>query len=113
MHSCLDSLTIEDIGNACWNPIAYVSPAGFCYYFPALARLSLDEPDDFYGWYFRQLLFFLTNQDAEHEHLRHCTSEQRETVLAFTRHVAATRRQLIESESCEDDLQKALSLWSR
>lgn len=47
----LVSIRLEDVGNACWDPMCFVEPEGFSYYFPALARLTLSPPDDFYGWY--------------------------------------------------------------
>ena len=108
----LDSLTIADVGNPGWNPIPFTTPAAFGYYFPALVRLSLDEPDDFYGWYFRELLFFLTYEDTENQHLHHFTPDEQQAVVAFLRHVAATRRQLFEEHCCEVDFQKTLSLWT-
>jgi len=41
-----DTLRIEDVGNPAWDPnLLYHTSEGFAYYFPALARLALAEPD--------------------------------------------------------------------
>lgn len=34
----LDTLKLEDVGNLGWNPICFITPVGFRYYFPAFAR---------------------------------------------------------------------------
>jgi len=109
----LETLTIADVGNLGWTPIPFTTAGAFCYLFPALARLSLDEPDDFYGWYFPELLFFLTLRDLENEHLRHFTAEQRHAVVAFLRYASVTRRQLIIAFRCKADLTKAINLWTQ
>ena len=40
----LSTLSREDAGNVGWDPITFTSPQGFAYYFPALARLALEDP---------------------------------------------------------------------
>ena len=37
-----ETLCLEDVGNAGWDPLCYVDAAGFAYFFPGLARLALD-----------------------------------------------------------------------
>ena len=37
------SIGLEQLGNAGWDPICFVLPKAFKYYFPALVRLSLDS----------------------------------------------------------------------
>jgi hypothetical protein len=39
----LDSLRVEDVNNAGWDPICFVTAASFRYYLPALVRLALDS----------------------------------------------------------------------
>ncbi len=36
-----DTLGMNDVGNPGWDPICFISPEGFAYYLPALARLTL------------------------------------------------------------------------
>ena len=109
----LDTLTIADVGNIGWTPIPITTPAAFSYLFPALARLSLDEPDDVYGWYFPELLFHLTYRDAENERLRHLAAQQRHAVVAFLRYASVTKRPLIAAFRCKADVRKAIDLWTQ
>ncbi len=39
----LDSLRVEDVNNAGWDPIGFVTAAGFRYYLPALVQLALER----------------------------------------------------------------------
>lgn len=55
----LDTLSIADAANPGWDPICFISQEGFRYYFPALARLTLAEPDEQCGWCGSQLFFHL------------------------------------------------------
>jgi hypothetical protein len=41
----LDSLHLEDVNNAGWDPICFVTAAGFRYYLPALVGLNLAKGD--------------------------------------------------------------------
>jgi hypothetical protein len=45
-----DTLRIEDVGNSGCDPICYISPEGFAYYLPALARLALKKRAEPHGW---------------------------------------------------------------
>src|SRR5665213_2651883 len=45
------TLQIEDVGNLASDPISFISPEGFAYFLPALARITLAEPHSFHGWY--------------------------------------------------------------
>jgi len=64
-----------------------------------------------FGWYFRQLLFHLTVEGPQGWRLQFCSRQQRQAVVAFLRHVAATRRDRIVSERCAEELREALELW--
>ena len=46
----VQTLRIEDVGNPGWDPICFISPEGFAYYVPALARLALAQPVEPHGW---------------------------------------------------------------
>jgi hypothetical protein len=85
---------------------------GFGYFFPALARLALSDPDSTQGWYGPQLLFHLTYEEEANRHLRAFEPDQRCAVVALLRHLAATRSQLAHMWVCDDDLRRAISLWS-
>lgn len=108
----VDSLQIEDVGNPGWDPICFVSPEGFAYLFPGLARLALNEPSPTHGWYGDQLLFHLTYKGQENRHLAHFTPQQRGAVVSFLRHLADTRAELADQYLCADTLLWAIDLWS-
>lgn len=107
-----DTLRAEDVSNPGWDPLCYVDPAGFGYWFPGLARLALADPDPEYGWYPEQMLFHLTYEGAGNRHLRGFDPDQRRAVAALLRHIAETRSGLVDEHLCGDELRLAIDLWS-
>ena len=57
-----DSIGIEQLGNAGWDPICFISPEGYKYYFPALVRLALNDSDNMD--YIEQFLFRVVDPDG-------------------------------------------------
>jgi hypothetical protein len=109
----LDSLALEDVGNAGWDPICFITPEGFRYYLPALVRLALTTPAEENGpWYGDQLLFHLTSCGKHNQHLPHCTPEQRAAVVRFLWHILDTRHALAADYTLERELEQAIELWS-
>ena len=48
----LESLSIDEVGSAAWNPVVMCSPDAFRYLMPALARICLGPADHpMWGWY--------------------------------------------------------------
>ena len=105
------TLGISDVGLPS-GPLCFISPQGFAHFFPALARLALAEPDDFYGWYGCQLLSQLCFDGRRNERFLAFTPEQRHAVVEFLHHLAETRSSLADSEVCTDDLFQAIEIWS-
>jgi hypothetical protein len=108
----VDTLRVEDVGNPAWDPLCYVAPAGFGFFFPALARLALDEPSPTHGWYPEQLLFHLTYEGNGNRHLLDFAPDQRRAVVVLLRHIAETRHELLDEWLCGAELEHALDLWS-
>ena len=108
----VDTLSLDDIGNPGWDPICFISPAGFAYYFPALARLALDAPDERGYSYLRQLFFHLQHDGRGNERWQHCTPKQRAVVSAFLRHVIDTRAAVLDGCASADDAFHALDAWA-
>ncbi|HRQ89853.1 MAG TPA: hypothetical protein PLA50_13720 [Bacteroidia bacterium] len=110
------TLCIEDVGNPGSDPICFISPKGFAYYFPALARLALAlalaEPDPVQGWYGNQLFSHLSSDGANNERLLAFTPEQRRIVVDLLHHIAETRASLVDNELLADDLFWAIRIWS-
>jgi len=107
----VNTLAIEDVGNSGWDPICYISPEGFAYYFPALARLALEDESKLYGWYGPQLLFHL-NDNVCSRYLPHFRQEQKQAVVALLRHIGETRQDLLANYAQVKELQDAIDLWS-
>ncbi len=106
-----ETLALEDVGNAGWDPICFVTAEGFRYYLPALVRLALSRPDDRNaGPYLSQLLFHLIGDGENNRRVSCCSPAQRRAVVEFLRHAAKTSD--CAAEGCEDDLQRAIEIWS-
>jgi hypothetical protein len=107
-----DTLCVEDVGNPGWDPICFITPEGFAYYAPALARLALAEPDPTRGTYVPQLAFHLRYDGAQNVRWQHCTAGQRKAVVALLEHMIETRAALIDESCCADMVVEALAVWS-
>jgi len=106
------TLRIDDVGNPGWDPICFISPEGFAYYLPTLARLALAESDYAHGWYGGQFLRHLCSDGPKNKRMLVCTPEQRQVVVDLLRHILETRATLVESELHTDDLFQAIEIWS-
>jgi hypothetical protein len=108
----INTLAIEDVGNSGWDPICYISPEGFAYYFPALARLALEDETERFGWYGPQLLFHLTHDGQCSLFLPHLRPEQKQAVVALLRHIGETRQDQLANYGYVEELQTAIDRWS-
>lgn len=106
------TLGIDQVGTIGWDPICFITAEGFAYYFPALARLALAEPDHAHGWYGNQLLFHLCLDGYRNERWQTCSPEQRRTVVEFLYHLMATRGSLVEKECVTESLLEAIEAWA-
>jgi hypothetical protein len=107
-----ESLRIGDVDNPGWDPLCYISPEGFAYYMPALARLALDGSDADPGWYGPQLAFHLTYEGEDNRHRQSFSPPQRRAVAGLLAHLLETRVELAEENFCADELTQAIGLWS-
>jgi uncharacterized protein (DUF433 family) len=104
----IHTLTLKDVSAS--GTTCFLSPEGFVYYFPALARLALEEPTES-GWYGCHLLFHLSSESHD-ERISVFTAEQRQAILAFLYHLLETRRAVAALYLCENNLFKAIACWS-
>ena len=103
---------MEDVGIPAWDPICFATSEGFNYYFPALARLSLDEPDAVHGWYGTVLLFHLIGDGRRNRRFLACTHEQQRAVVHLLQHLVETRAAIANEHGSTDDLLQAHEIWS-
>lgn len=110
------TIQLSDVDNPGWNPINFLTPEGFCYYLPALARLALSPGGE---GFLTDLVSFhlcdaLYDEDVKRYHrwLTALNDSQRAAILLFVRHIAATRRELMEQYCADADaLERAVAFW--
>ncbi len=51
-----DTITIDQLGNPCWDPICFAGDQAFTYYLPAMIRLAFEDD------YIDQLIFHLESE---------------------------------------------------
>ena len=107
----LDSLRLEDVNNAGWDPMCFVTAAGFRYYLPALVRLVFESATS-ENWYLPQFLFHLTYDGPQNRRVICCSAAQQRAIVAVLWYVIETRPALIVLYGIEDDVQRALEIWS-
>jgi hypothetical protein len=104
------TLTIEIVGNPGWDPICFISPEGFAYFLPGLARLAFG--DSFIGSYAAQLFWHLISNGPNNERFMHCSEKQRCAVAKFVAYLIEARATEIEAEGAVDDAMRAFEIWS-
>lgn len=107
-----ETLTVEDVGNPGWDPLCFTSPNGIAYFFPALARLALEEPTCDYGWYANQLLFHLYSGLKENKFYKFCNEKQRVAVAYLLAHIIESRSSLVEEYAATDEFLRCHELWA-
>lgn len=106
------TLSLGDVGNVGYDPLCFINPAGFAYFFPALARLALIESSRTHDWYATQFLFHLTCQGRENRFLIAFTPQQRRVVCRFVEYLVESRAGWADESFCSDELLTAIELWS-
>jgi hypothetical protein len=107
----VSSLSHADVGSPGWDPVCFVTPEGFAYYLPALARLALAPEHPEWGWYGPQLLFHLAYDGKRNTRWARCTPEQRRAVAGLLEHIFATRAGMLEPFD-ERPFFEAMEVWS-
>lgn len=107
-----DSITLQEVGNPGWDPICFVSPEGFRYYLPGLARLVVESPPDGHSWYAAQFFWHLISDGPSNVRVMGCSAAQRKAVAAFVRHIIETRAEQLDQECLADDAIRAWEIWN-
>jgi hypothetical protein len=107
----LDRLRLEDVNNAGWDPICFATAEGFRYYLPALVQLALTSATSG-DWYLPQFLLHLIGDGPQNRRVMCCTAAQQRAIAAVLWHVVETQPALVVRHGIEDDLQRALEIWS-
>ena len=107
-NETLESLSYEDLRPG-WDPLCFISPEGFQYFFPALVRLSLEGTGETY--FIDQLLFHLESDGPENSRYLKFTEEQRSYVVKLLKHLVEIRAQEIEDNLDSDALFRTIEVW--
>jgi uncharacterized protein DUF6714 len=109
------TLTVEDVADLPWTPLAFLTPEGYRYYMPALVRLALSaEGEDVLAYLVRDLGAPIP-RDSPPSHLPRTAlfgAEETRAVLAFLRYVRDHKQEVWER--CGDSprvLARALRNW--
>lgn len=105
-----ETLAIEDVGNSASDPICFISPAGFAYFLPGLARLALQNAG--MGWYGPQLFQHLISNGPDNKRFTHCSKQQRRAVADFLACLIDANTTRIEAHGAADDAVRAFDIWS-
>jgi hypothetical protein len=105
------SIGLEQLGNAGWDPICFVLPKAFKYYFPALVRLSLDSEGA--NGYLDQFLFHVTYQGEDSRFFKHFSNAERGATLEVLQYIESNMDDLVHEWNLENELKEAIGLWSK
>jgi hypothetical protein len=111
LSSDVETLSAEEVGSGACDPICFVTPEGFAYYLPALARLALAPEHPQWGWYGPQLFFHLAYDGARNARWAHCTPDQRRAVATLLEHIFETRSDPLQAHNLPLFFQ-AQEVWS-
>jgi hypothetical protein len=110
LRSCTpESIGLEQLGNPGWDPICFVLPDAFKYYFPALVRLALDSEGN--NSYLEQFLFHVTYQGEDSRFFKHFSKDEREATLEVLKHIESHMGDLVDASYLENELKEAIELW--
>ena len=105
--------SIETLSYDCvrpgWDPLCFISPEGFQYYFPALVRLALESTGE--NYFIDQLVFHLELDGKRNARYLKFTSEQRRFVVKLLQYLFETRAEDIEENFDSDALLRAIEIW--
>jgi len=110
------TLSLADVSNPAWNPIDFLTPEGFLYYFPALAKLALSNGGaEFLSMFVPFHLYSaLKNESIRHPHrwLSALSQEQCNAILIFARFVASHKRDRVVAQAVNpEELDRAVAFW--
>ena len=105
------SIGLEQLGNPGWDPICFVLPEAFKYYFPALVRLALDSEGS--NGNLDQFLFHVTYQGEDSRFFKHFSQAEREATLEVLHYIESHMGRLVHEWNLENDIKEALWLWKK
>lgn len=103
------SIGLAQLGNPGWDPICFVLPDAFKYYFPALFRLALDSKGA--NSYLEQFLFHVTYQGEDSKFFKHFSRPERQATLEVLKHIKSYMGSVVDERNFGNELKEAIELW--
>ena len=91
-----------------WDPLCFITPEGFQYYFPALVRLALDDT-----YFIDRLVFHLELDGKDNARYLQFTPAQRDFVVRLLTCLVETRAEEIEQNFDADALLRTIEIWTQ
>lgn len=107
----VESIGFDELGNPGWDPLCYVDPIGFTYYFPAFVRLCWQSDEE--NYYISQFLFHLIYDGQNNRYVQAFKQNQRQFVVQFLGYLLEDKTELIERFGDADDLFLAFEIWTK
>ncbi len=104
----IETLSCEHVRPG-WDPLCFISPEGFQYYFPALVRLALEGSGESY--FLDSLVFHLELDGKANARFQQFTSEQRAYVVKLLSYLVETRAAEIDENLDTDALFRTIEIW--
>ena len=106
-----DTLTIDDVGNSCYDPLSECLPEGMAYFFPALARLALNDRRES-RWFPFQLSLHVISDGIENDFLKYCSASQRSAVVAWFCPINESRAEREVEDYWYEEISECIRIWS-
>lgn len=110
-NSNRDTIGLKELGNPCWDPICFVKPKGFLYYFPAMVRLAFDDSTD--NEYLDQLLFHCSYEGSSSITYSHFSNEQVKATADLMRFLTRNWKEKLDNLLLTKESEKALKIWGK
>lgn len=101
-------LTLDEVRPG-WNPLCFITPEGFRYYFPALIRLAINGTGSTY--YIDQLIFHLELDGKNNVRFLAFSHDQREFVVRVLDYLLEAHAEEIEENLDTDQLFRTIEIW--
>jgi len=103
-----ETLTLNEIRPG-RDPLCFITPEGFRYYFPALVRLAIDGTGPTY--FIDQLIFHLELDGNENCRFQAFSAAQREFVVRVLNYLVETHAAEIEENLDSENLFRTIAIW--
>lgn len=107
-RATLETLSCDNLRPG-WDPLCFITPEGFQYYFPVLVRLALQGTAETY--FIDRLIFHLKLDGKRNCRYLKFTPGQRSYVVKLLQYLVETRADEIEENFDSDALFRTIEIW--